>query len=242
MKEVKKQEFFKRCWEGLEPSLPRNPRNRIVMEYDDVKREDGIILTRQHCNLLNIERISYFVYDHLGKSPHTNIEVEGIKNLNDKQLHLYKKKFLLKYCADEDKIDLSLATPRKLIAAPNYLHYKIKLEGKPYGVKELIDWKYFDVNKIDLEIVKEVNIELNPPENKNTNFRYDMDISEIASGLPGLKPRGNKLVGSHPIHGSTTGMNFEIDLSKNVWYCFRHASGGGCRELIAILNGIVECK
>ena len=33
--------------------------------------------------------------------------------------------------------------------------------------------------------------------------------------------RGNgDIQGSHPVHGSTTGMNFAINTSKNVWHCF----------------------
>jgi hypothetical protein len=32
--------------------------------------------------------------------------------------------------------------------------------------------------------------------------------------------------GSHPIHGSTTGMNFAINPQKNVWHCYRDNVGG----------------
>jgi hypothetical protein len=39
--------------------------------------------------------------------------------------------------------------------------------------------------------------------------------------------RGNgDIQGSHPIHGSTTGMNFSINTSKNVWHCYRDNVGG----------------
>jgi hypothetical protein len=39
------------------------------------------------------------------------------------------------------------------------------------------------------------------------------------------KPNG-EFQGSHPIHGSTTGMNFSINPHKNVWHCFRCGTGG----------------
>ncbi len=39
--------------------------------------------------------------------------------------------------------------------------------------------------------------------------------------------RGNgDIQGSHPVHGSTTGMNFAINTSKNVWHCYRCNLGG----------------
>ena len=47
---------------------------------------------------------------------------------------------------------------------------------------------------------------------------------------------------SHPVHGSTSGQNFHIDIAKNIFYCFRDHTGGGILQLIAILEGIIECK
>jgi hypothetical protein len=39
--------------------------------------------------------------------------------------------------------------------------------------------------------------------------------------------RGNgDIQGAHPIHGSSTGMNFAINPKKNVWYCYRDDVGG----------------
>jgi len=48
--------------------------------------------------------------------------------------------------------------------------------------------------------------------------------------------------GEHPVHGSTTGMNFRIDTSKNCWHCFRCNSGGGPSELIAVMEGVIDCS
>ena len=33
--------------------------------------------------------------------------------------------------------------------------------------------------------------------------------------------------GSHPVHGSDTGTNVNINPTEQVWTCFRHTSGGG---------------
>ena len=48
--------------------------------------------------------------------------------------------------------------------------------------------------------------------------------------------------GSHPIHGSTTGHNFNINTSKNVWRCFRCNSGGDPILWLAVEYGIIECS
>jgi len=53
---------------------------------------------------------------------------------------------------------------------------------------------------------------------------------------------GAEVRGSHPLHGSTSGKNFAINTSKNCWYCFRHKSGGGPLEWIAVMKGIISCQ
>jgi len=53
---------------------------------------------------------------------------------------------------------------------------------------------------------------------------------------------GSEVRGSHPLHGSTSGKNFAINTSKNCWHCFRHKSGGGPLEWIAVQKGIIRCQ
>lgn len=59
---------------------------------------------------------------------------------------------------------------------------------------------------------------------------------------------GDELVGDHPYHGSTHHMgNFRINLSKNIWCCYRcgsdgdHPVGGGPMKLAAVMAGIIQC-
>lgn len=47
--------------------------------------------------------------------------------------------------------------------------------------------------------------------------------------------------GSHPIHGSTTGHNFCVNIKKNVWHCFRCNSGGGPLSWLAVKHGLIQC-
>jgi len=53
---------------------------------------------------------------------------------------------------------------------------------------------------------------------------------------------GAEIRGSHPLHGSKSGKNFAINTAKNCWHCFRHRSGGGPLEWIAVMKGIIDCS
>nr|WP_319539427.1 bifunctional DNA primase/polymerase [uncultured Methanospirillum sp.] len=48
--------------------------------------------------------------------------------------------------------------------------------------------------------------------------------------------------GSHPIHGSTSGSNYSVNLQKNQWYCHRCHSGGGPLEALAVREGLISCE
>lgn len=69
----------------------------------------------------------------------------------------------------------------------------------------------------------------------------DIPISNIIS-FNGLIDVGNGCYqGPHPKHGSNGGMNFRVDTNINSYYCFRDQVGGGPSELIAVMEGIIEC-
>jgi hypothetical protein len=59
--------------------------------------------------------------------------------------------------------------------------------------------------------------------------------------LSELQCRGEEYQGSHPIHGSTTGQNFCVNIRKNVWHCFRCNSGGGGLMWLAVKHEILQC-
>lgn len=59
--------------------------------------------------------------------------------------------------------------------------------------------------------------------------------------LSGLRQHGSLFQGPHPVHGSTTGSNFVVDIGKNLWHCFRHGTGGGPLQWIAVSTGIISC-
>ena len=72
----------------------------------------------------------------------------------------------------------------------------------------------------------------------------DFPITTILPNLEALTQNGNELFGPHPLHGSTTGANFHVNMERNVWHCFRagHDSGGGSLELFAVMNGLIKCE
>ena len=57
-----------------------------------------------------------------------------------------------------------------------------------------------------------------------------------------FRRHGKQLQGTHPVHGSETGMNFSVHEEKNVWHCYRHKTGGGPLSLLGMLKGIVKCE
>lgn len=69
-------------------------------------------------------------------------------------------------------------------------------------------------------------------------------IADIALPSPIVKsdPLGTgEIQGGHPLHGSDNGLNFSVNVKKNIWHCFRDDSGGGPLELVAMMNGLIEC-
>jgi len=74
----------------------------------------------------------------------------------------------------------------------------------------------------------------------------DIPIGNIIS-FDGLRDVGRGcLQGTHPKHGSDNGMNFRVDVKNNTWTCFRcndkNSRGcGGPSELIAVMEGILQC-
>lgn len=119
------------------------------------------------------------------------------------------------------------------------------------------DVKYEIENNIDIaETTKAEVIEVIVPyytpksqepefvSNKEGDQKWDISIIAnelMKQGYVTDKSNDGKFKGRHPKHGSTSGQNFEIDVNKNNWFCFRHWHGGDAVSLVAILEGLVDC-
>jgi hypothetical protein len=121
--------------------------------------------------------------------------------------------------------------------------------GVIYGSVEIRDVPIAIVKKSDLLAVSKdfiVGKETSPNRHKGeipkgsgqilkVLHAYGVDISHFMQA-------GSWYKGTHPVHGSETGANFAINPETDTWHCFRHNTGGGVISLIAVLDGMIECK
>jgi len=125
---------------------------------------------------------------------------------------------------------------------------KHPIGGKEYEVikdVEIAELSQEIINKIkeDYTDLKDEPIVISPnwSQYKQTNISDLLSITSLVN-LSGMKNSGDEYFGSHPVHGSTTGMNFFINPSKNLWHCFRCASGGDSLSFLAVKEGICDCS
>ena len=118
--------------------------------------------------------------------------------------------------------------------------------GKEYKVFK--DLPIIKLTKDKIELIREKftdksrTFTIQSPDWSKYKNLSELDMNSLLSYLPQLKKYGNELYGAHPVHGSTTGMNFFINPSKGLFHCFRHDSGGDALALISILEGIRNCE
>jgi hypothetical protein len=78
----------------------------------------------------------------------------------------------------------------------------------------------------------------------DTGIQTDgLDIITVAKHYGAILTRKSdtELQGAHPVHGSSTGTNFNVNSAKQVWRCHRCNTGGDALYLVAIGEGIVQC-
>lgn len=126
--------------------------------------------------------------------------------------------------------------------------------GKEYELKNDLPIKEIDFDVFNLVFSdyivekKEVPQEYRERTNWEGEDIKDIPINSVIS-LGGLSDVGGGcLQGPHPYHGSEGGMNFRVDTLNNTWVCFRcnkgrgTGGGGGSPELIAVMEGIIDCS
>jgi hypothetical protein len=70
------------------------------------------------------------------------------------------------------------------------------------------------------------------------------DLRTVAEsyGTTFTEKSAEELAGAHPLHGSSTGNNFNVNPGKQVWHCWRCDSGGGVLQLVAVCEGLIGCE
>ena len=125
--------------------------------------------------------------------------------------------------------------------------------GNRYVVEE--DLPIAEISWQDLYAVLEGKVEFGIAEapKKKKHFairvkdpgRYDpfedVHIENVLYPQGAAKKRGSIIKGSHPVHGSKTGHNFQINTDKNTFFCYRCWKGGGPALAIAIKEGLLRC-
>ena len=140
----------------------------------------------------------------------------------------------------------NLQIKNKYIVGPGSHHYT----GGTYRIIKEVDTLPF-VSKEDLEeIFGEYlvwsKIKLSEEEAKEQmeklkELGFNIPISDVID-ITKLNQIGEyEYQGAHPIHGSTTGVNFCVNIRKNVWHCFRCNSGGGPLSWLAVKHGLIRC-
>jgi len=67
-------------------------------------------------------------------------------------------------------------------------------------------------------------------------------IDQVAWPKDIKERHGSEVIGTHPLHDSKGGKNFSVNTDKNCWHCFRHGSGGGPLEWLAVEAGLIGCQ
>lgn len=117
------------------------------------------------------------------------------------------------------------------------------------SIKELDELFFSRVKSSRKSVKADVQLASKIPEDFHKSvIKYEivdeigLKIEDIGYPAGEVIQRGDQIQGTHPIHGSTTGSNFAINPSKNVWYCFRCGVGGNPIQWLAVRLGLVSCS
>ena len=133
-----------------------------------------------------------------------------------------------------DNAGLELLGTKKLcLMSPSFGYTRIN-DNTPSEIPSLRDTFFEILKKHGFSKTQETEIE-------HQLDSYSFTLAKIID-LSKLTKNGDEYHGSHPIHDSTTEKNFHVDTKTNTWYCFRHNSGGGALQYLAVKEGIIKCE
>lgn len=133
-----------------------------------------------------------------------------------------------------DDAALELLGEKKLCLMAPSSGYKCLNDNPPTEIENLEETFYSILKRHGFSHTEETEIE-------NQTDNYSFSLAKIVD-LNKLTRNGEEYQGSHPIHDSTTEKNFCVNTKTNTWHCFRHNSGGGALQFLAVKEGIIKCE
>ena len=113
--------------------------------------------------------------------------------------------------------------------------YKNVNDNPPTEVESISDVFYGVLRKHGFKLSEET-------ETQNQIDVYSFQLDKLVDLSKLNKTGTDEYQGPHPFHDSTTEKNFHVNVRTNQWYCFRHSSGGGALQYLAMKEGIIECE
>jgi putative DNA primase/helicase len=134
-----------------------------------------------------------------------------------------------------DTVGLELLGEKKLCLVPPSFGYKCLNDNSPREIENLEKTFYSILKKHGFTHTEETEVE-----QQLDNFSFS--LSKLVDLKQMNKLNANEYQGSHPFHDSTTEKNFCINTKTNAWHCFRHNSGGGALQFLAMKEGLIKCE
>ena len=111
--------------------------------------------------------------------------------------------------------------------------------GKVYKANET------KITKLDIDLAHDVlgrykKIKKEKVSDSEKKKAVLIDILDVVD-VNGFEQSGDEYHGTHPGHGSSNGNNFFVNAKKGEWHCYRHNTGGGVLNLIAMKEGLMKC-
>lgn len=135
---------------------------------------------------------------------------------------------LLGKSLDKDKCHLC-------IMAPSYGYTTIN-DNPPSELEDLTTTFYQLLDKNGVTVQKEIDQQEEKAQRSLFKIEKLIDLTKLT------KISDNEYQGCHPYHDSSTEKNFTVNTQTDSWYCFRHGTGGGPLQLLAVKEGILSCE
>ena len=116
---------------------------------------------------------------------------------------------------------------------PYTVHDDVPIATLSFAVLNEVFGKFFKASIMPPGVNKNVDDSCEAPPIADVVEHYKIKLAPRHSG--------DEFFGPHPVHGSTNGSNFHVNVKDNVWCCFRCNTGGGALSLIAVMEGIIDC-